>query len=461
MLPLTLEAPKPMIDVLGKPLLYHIIRTLPDEITEIVIVIGYKGDQIRQYFGDWFPAEGGSASGGEGRKITYIRQEKQIGNADALALCKPLLKSGERFLFMFCDDLHSPKAIKKLLSYELGTLVKEHPDPRRFGVFEVDANDRVISMEEKPEYPKSNLVAVGVYILDTRIFDYKVRKMVNGEYFMTDQIDQLIKDHKFVVERTDFWHPIGYPHDIDKAEELLRNRQHLSATDRRHIPLIILAGGRGTRMPAHEQDKPKVMVDIGGKPLLQHQLDLAMQQGFTNIRLALGYQAQSVIDWLKQDHMYSQFEYIVETKPLGTGGAIKLAAQGLKDPFIAINGDDIADVNYEGLVRHSSGGTYNVVTGMEIVDARAYGLIECDERKKICAFKEKDPSAAKGIVNIGHYYLKPEIFKDTPEVFSMERDIFPKLAERGELVMMKHMGNYWFGCGTPETLAATREYFSK
>ena len=98
---------------------------------------------------------------------------------------------------------------------------------------------------------------------------------------------------------------------------------------------------------------------------------------------------------------------------------------------------------------------------MEIVDARAYGLIECDERKKICAFKEKDPSAAKGIVNIGHYYLKPEIFKDTPEVFSMERDIFPKLAERGELVMMKHMGNYWFGCGTPETLAATREYFSK
>ena len=187
---------------------------------------------------------------------------------------------------------------------------------------------------------------------------------------------------------------------------------------------------------------------------------MAMQQGFTNIRLSLGYKAETVIAWLKSAG-FGSLEHVIEEKPLGTGGAIKFAARGITDPFIAINGDDIADVNYGALIRHGTGGKYNVVTGMEIDDARIYGSIECDEHKKVCAFKEKDPAATGGLVNIGHYYLNPEIFKDTPEAFSIERDIFPKLAKDGELILMKHVGNYWFGCGTPETLSATRAYFSK
>jgi NDP-sugar pyrophosphorylase family protein len=81
MRPLTLETPKPMIDVLGKPLLHHLIDGLPSEITVLIIVIGYKGEQIRAYFGESF----------EGRKVSYVIQEKQIGNAQALELCQPLL----------------------------------------------------------------------------------------------------------------------------------------------------------------------------------------------------------------------------------------------------------------------------------------------------------------------------------------------------------------------------------
>ncbi len=450
MRPLTLEKPKPMIDVLGKPLLHWIIESLPSEITEIILVIGYKGEQIQKYFGDAFA----------GRKILYVAQDRQLGNAHALELCRSLLAKGERFLFMFADDLHSPEAIKRLLKHDLGTLVREHPDPKRFGVFEVDSQNRVISMAEKPEKPKSNLVAVGVYVLDTRIFDYKVRAVVNGEYYMTDQIDQLIKEHKFVIEKTDFWHPVGYPEDIERAEQILSDKYKMSAAKRRLVPLIILAGGKGTRMPEGEKDKPKVMADIAGKPLLQHQIEIARRQGFTQIKLSLGYMADYIINWLKAGD-YDYIEYVVEPKPLGTGGALRLASAGMKSPFIAVNGDDIADVNYKSLIRHSADGKYNVITGMEIGDTSEYGLLECDEYKKICSFREKQASTKKGIVNIGHYYLKPEIFTGMPDVFSIEKDLFPKLAEKGELVLMKHTGNYWFGCGTPETLKRTREYFAK
>ncbi|MDO8601745.1 MAG: sugar phosphate nucleotidyltransferase [bacterium] len=461
MRPLTLVKPKPMIEVLGKPLLVHIIESLPDAITEIILVIGYQGEAIEKYFGGSFA----------GKKITYLWQKEALGTAHALFLCKEHIEKGEKFLFMFADDLHSKDAMTRLIKHPLGVLVAEHADPKRFGVVVAGKDNKIIEIEEKPLQPKSNLVVSGVYVFDDRIFDYQLVKNERlGEYFLPEVVEQMLRNHAMYIERTEFWHPIGYPYDIDKAEEILAKKYPISEQRRHTIPLIILAGGKGTRMPESEKHRPKLMANImgaprametiGEKPMLQHQIEWAERQGFKNIILSLGYMADQIIAWLKEQKL-SHIRYVVEDKPLGTGGALKLAAQGITAPFIAINGDDIADVNYAGLIRHGAEGKYNVVTGMEIGDARAYGLIECDEHKKICAFKEKDPTAVSGIVNIGHYYLKPEIFEGMPEKFSMEYDLFPKLVAKGELVLMKHMGNYWFGCGTPETLQATREYFSK
>jgi len=124
MRPLTLTRPKPMVSILGKPLLHHIIDSLPAEITELVIVVGYKAEAIQKYFGANF----------EGKKIHYAHQERALGNAHALFLCKPYIKKGEKFLAMFADDLHSPAAIAKLIKRDWGLLVAEHPEPRKFGV---------------------------------------------------------------------------------------------------------------------------------------------------------------------------------------------------------------------------------------------------------------------------------------------------------------------------------------
>jgi len=447
MRPLTLVKPKPMIEILGKPLLHHIIDSLPEEITELVIVIGYKKEAITSYFGDQF----------EGRPVTYRVQEKQLGNAHALMLCRDLLSQGERFLFMFADDLHSPKAIKKLLSYELGTIVQEHPDPSRFGVFVINNKNRVISMEEKPRVPKSNLVATGVYILDTRIFEYTASLHESGEYYMTDQIDQMVREHTFVVERTDFWHPIGYPHDISSAENILR-KQHGLAIELQTTPVIILAGGRGTRMPEDEKAKPKVLAEITGQPLLYWQIKEIHSQGFSNITLSLGYKADMIIAWLNANN-YKDIKYVIEEKPLGTGGGLKRASLGITEPFLALNADDIANVNLSELIRHGADGKYCVVSGMEIDEVSPYGLMICDEHKKICAYEEKKENITQsGMVNIGHYYLLPHVFDATPDVFSIEKDIFPHLAKAGKLLLHQHTG-YWLPTGTSNQLKRTRKYF--
>jgi NDP-sugar pyrophosphorylase family protein len=450
MRPLTLEAPKPMIEVLGKPLLHWIIGSLPEEITELVIVVGYKGDQIKKYFGKKF----------EGRPVTYVTQEKAMGTGHALHLCKDLIKSGEKFLFMFADDLHSPEAIKKLVRGGLGVLVQEHPEPKRFGVFEVDASNRIVSIEEKPEHPKSKLVSVGVYVFDSHFFEYPMPLSARGEYEYIEPLLAMIKDFPVTVEKTDFWHPIGYPHDIDMAERLLGEQKQVNIAERNDIPVIILAGGRGTRLPEEEKNKPKVLVDIAGKPILQWEIELLHQQGFFNITLALGYKAEMVVDWLKASG-HHDIKYEIENEPLGTGGGLKFATRHFRGSFLSFFGDILADFNFRAVLRASNHGKYRVLTGLEIPDVTGMGVLVCDENKHILAYREKEFVGIPGLMNANASYLHTDDFIDTPDKFSMEYDLYPKLCAAKKIVLHQHKGNYWFDCGTPDRLKMVREYFSK
>lgn len=447
MRPLTLETPKPMIEVLGKPLLHRLIEALPPEITEVIIVIGYKGEQIRSYFGDTWG----------GRQIVYVQQEKPMGTGHALALCQKLISSGERFMFMVGDDIHSPVALARLLKHRYAVLVRPHPDPRRFGVIEVDTEGRVVGFEEAPAEPKSNLISLAVFVLDSSIFTYPQVVSRTGEYWSTDQIRLMMRDCVFQTETADFWMPMGTPADILAAENALRDRESASAVTSMP-PVIILAGGKGTRLPAEEQDKPKCLVEIAGKPILAWQIEGLRKQGFSDIRLALGYKAEDVIAWLHSSGN-NDVKYVVESEPLGTGGAIKHAAGGITTPFIALNVDDLADINYGLLMRHGMNGKYSVIAGMQFEDARTFGTLVCDEHKRICEFKEKAPEAMPGVVSIGHYYLQPEIFEGTPAKFSIEYDLFPRIAAQKKLVVCQHAGTYWLPTNTAEQLKAAREYF--
>lgn len=454
MRPLTLVSPKPMVSVLGKPLLRWIIEGLPKEITEIIIVIGYKGEQIKEYFGSQYA----------GRPITYVYQEKPLGTGHALHLCKHLIKPGERFLYMLADDLHSTKAISELIKHGLGVLVREHSDPRPFGVLEVDSNDRILGIEEKPQRPKTNLVAVGVYVFDSTFFDYPMPLSARGEYEYIEPLQTMIKEKDVFVERTDFWHPVGYPHDIDAAEEILRarieNAEAASSTVAlQSTPVIILAGGKGTRLPPEEQDKPKCLVEIAGKPIIAHQLDMVRQQGFSNIIVSLGHKGEMAQQWI-EDHGYEGVRCVIEPEPLGTGGGLALAAKDITVPFIAFNCDDLADVHLASLIRHGGNGTYNVMSGVAFNAAHTFDSLVCDESKKICEFKQRSSDVADAIVSIGHYYLLPDILHGAPRIFSLERDLFPRLAKEGRLVLHAHRG-YWVTANNAEQIKSARDFFAQ
>lgn len=209
--PLTLERPKPLIEVAGKPVLEHIMDALPEEVTEIILVIGYKGEMIRARYGDSY----------KGRSISYVHQWMASGTAHALSVARPLLNG--RFLFMYGDDIHGAEALAEIVKHPLGILAATHSEPSKFGVIEKNEDGTLKQIVEKPAYPTSNLINPGGIVLDERIFDYPAPRHESGEYYLTDPIGAFAKDHPVMVVEQPLWIPVGYPEDIAKAEAILRD----------------------------------------------------------------------------------------------------------------------------------------------------------------------------------------------------------------------------------------------
>lgn len=209
--PLTLERPKPLVEVLGKPLIERIWEVLPDIIDEVVVVIGYKREMMRAFLGDEFM----------GKKVTYVEQIEPLGTAHALKICKPHLENEEKFLLMYADDLHGKEGVAKLVEHDMALLASFVDDPRNFGVVVPNEDGTIKNIEEKPEHPKSNLAVTGVYVLSPKIFEYEVSKTHKGEYYLTDMIERYLHDQPMRIVESTFWVPVAYPHDIKRAEEIL------------------------------------------------------------------------------------------------------------------------------------------------------------------------------------------------------------------------------------------------
>ncbi len=214
MRPLTLTKPKTLLEVSEKPLIEHIVRRLPDEVDEIIMVVGYLGRQIVDYCGDEFM----------GRKVRYVWQENKLGTYHALKICQPLIAQGERFFLLMGDDIHGKEGLKECLKYALGVLVQESDDPKKFGVVITNKDGSIAEFVEKPEIPPSNLVSTGAMLLDTHVFEYEPEAHSNGEYYLTTAIAKMLKDgYRIYAVKSRLWIPIGYPEDLKKAETVLAN----------------------------------------------------------------------------------------------------------------------------------------------------------------------------------------------------------------------------------------------
>ncbi len=220
MRPLTLTKPKTMLPVAGKPIIQYNIESLRDNgINDILLIVRYKEEMVRNYFGD------GSDFG---VNIFYKTQKDFLGTANAISYGEDFIDDSIIVLNgdIILDDEIIHEIIKKYnyLTPDTLMLLTEVEDPSAFGVVEIE-NGNIKSIVEKPkrEEAPSNLVNAGIYIFNKDIFD-KIRKTEiseRGEYEITDSVSLQIKDNKTVIghKTSKDWIDVGRPWELIEVNE--------------------------------------------------------------------------------------------------------------------------------------------------------------------------------------------------------------------------------------------------
>ncbi|MFM7319785.1 MAG: nucleotidyltransferase family protein [bacterium] len=225
---------------------------------------------------------------------------------------------------------------------------------------------------------------------------------------------------------------------------------------------IILAGGRGTRLNSVVSDRPKVLADVLGRPLLSHLLDSLEKKGLNRVILSVGYMAEMVRQVIGPSHGSLEILYSVETEPLGTGGGIRLACQQAQsDNILVLNGDSFCGFDAPALFAfHTAKDALGTIAVIQVPDAGRYGRVQLSADGQIEKFLEKSTTGS-GSINAGIYLLQTSAIKDLHigVPLSMERDIFPTFIGRGFYGFA--VPGPFIDIGLPETYAHAAEFFSR
>lgn len=218
-------------------------------------------------------------------------------------------------------------------------------------------------------------------------------------------------------------------------------------------PILLLAGGFGSRLRSAVPDVPKPLAPVNGKPFLTHLIEDLVSQGAQEFIILLHYRAELIksliAEILKRNDMSEvKITCIVEDTPLGTGGSIMNAIYnlGITDSFIVINADTWLGAG----LREISLSLTNTIAAVNVKDCSRYGSLIL-KGAKIEKFAEKNSCRGNGLINAGLYHLNPEVFKNFVKnhYISLENDVFPSLVKNGLLFAIEVQANF-IDIGVPQ-----------
>lgn len=223
---------------------------------------------------------------------------------------------------------------------------------------------------------------------------------------------------------------------------------------------ILLVGGQGTRLRPLTLNTPKPMLEVAGQPVTVHQIERLRAAGIERVILGTSYRAEVFAQALGDGSSLGvEIAYAIEDEPLGTGGAIRHAAallqSGPDEPIAILNGDVLSGVDYAALIAgHEASEAAVTLHLVRVADPRAYGLVPTDPHGRVLEFREKPTTEAEIVtdqINAGCYVFRRSVIDVIPtgRPVSVEREIFPELLSRGELVRGVVDDAYWLDLGTP------------
>jgi mannose-1-phosphate guanylyltransferase len=222
------------------------------------------------------------------------------------------------------------------------------------------------------------------------------------------------------------------------------------------VRAVVLVGGRGTRLRPLTYTRPKQMLPIVNRPMVEHVVGHLAAHGVDDVVLSLGYRPDAFVEAYPDGRCVGvSLHYAVEPEALDTAGAIRFAAldAGIDDRFLVLNGDVLTDLDIGRLVAfHESRNAEATITLHRVADPSRYGVVPTDEAGRVQAFIEKPPAdeAPTDLINAGTYVLERSVVDRIPDGrrVSVERETFPTLCDEGTLYALDG-DTYWIDTGTP------------
>jgi mannose-1-phosphate guanylyltransferase len=222
------------------------------------------------------------------------------------------------------------------------------------------------------------------------------------------------------------------------------------------VRAVVLVGGLGTRLRPLTRHRPKQMLPIVNRPMIEHVVSHLVDHGVDDVVLSLGYQPQGFRDAYPGECCAgATLHYAIEPEPLDTAGAIRFAARDaeIDERFLVINGDVLTDLDVTAFVAfHEARAAEGTISLHRVDDPSRYGVVLTEPGGQVLAFVEKPPrgEAASDLINAGTYVLEPSVIDRIPagRRVSVERETFPAMVADASLYA-RDDGCYWIDTGTP------------
>ena len=213
--------------------------------------------------------------------------------------------------------------------------------------------------------------------------------------------------------------------------------------------MVIMAGGKGSRLHPQTENRPKPMLLVAGIPILEHIIKRAQSQGFNHFIIAINYLGEVIEKYFKDGQKFGvKIEYLHEDAPLGTAGALSLLSSKPERAFIVTNGDVITDINYSDFLEYHTGQNAAATVAVHTHEFQIpYGVVQINGLE-VESYEEKP--IVSSLINAGVYALEPDIldyikeprYRDMPEILDISRDLKKK-------VIVYPLYESWIDIGRP------------
>jgi len=220
------------------------------------------------------------------------------------------------------------------------------------------------------------------------------------------------------------------------------------------MQVVVLAGGIGSRLRPWTNSIPKPLLPLLDMTLVEQVVSGMPTELVDQVIIAAGYKVSQMREYFSKADLDYDVVIVPEDVPLGTGGALRNCMDHVSGTFACFNGDVISSLDVGAMLnQHKQKGVQGTLGLWEVEDPTRFGIVGLDDNNMITKFKEKPKpeEVFSNLINAGSYILEEEVFAMMPEgKFSIEREIFPLLAEQGELSGFPFEG-YFIDAGTPDS----------